>query len=160
MDLDNHVIVQDLDPTAALESSADELLEDYLASLSTLPMDNSRPLWDVHVLDFPTSEAAASLAFRIHHAIGDGMALISLLIACSQRTSDLKPMISPSFPLTRRKRPIGSLPPRATRLAGAPIVWHSLVDITRFLAMSLLPSSPRTVFTCVSRIQTKTICQP
>ncbi|TVU10744.1 hypothetical protein EJB05_44290, partial [Eragrostis curvula] len=120
----------------------------YLASLSTLPLDDSRPLWEVHVLNFQTSEAAAPLAFRIHHAIGDGMSLISLLVACDQKPKILPP--------ARRKRPICGVPPRAAAtspgalvLSYALLAWHSVVDLARLLAMPLLPGDPRTVFTGV-----------
>ncbi|TVU10742.1 hypothetical protein EJB05_44288, partial [Eragrostis curvula] len=158
VNLDNHIIVPDLDPTAASVNS-DKLVEDYLASLSTLPMDDSRPLWEVHVLNFPTSEAAASLVFRIHHAIGDGMSLISLLVACDQ-----KPKILPSPAPAPRKRPICAVPPREATSAGALafiawvlsyalLAWHSLVDLARLLAMPLLPGDPRTVFTGVKGVE-------
>lgn len=77
VNLDDHVIIPDLDP-AATSADPDRALEDYVSSLSTRPMDHSRPLWDLHVIDFPTSEAAAAVAIRMHHSLGDGVSLISL----------------------------------------------------------------------------------
>jgi hypothetical protein len=56
--VDDHITVPTLDP-AAVEADADRAVEEYVASLLTLPMDRSRPLWEFHVLDFPTSEAGA-----------------------------------------------------------------------------------------------------
>uniref|UniRef100_A0A453FD06 diacylglycerol O-acyltransferase n=1 Tax=Aegilops tauschii subsp. strangulata TaxID=200361 RepID=A0A453FD06_AEGTS len=81
VDLDDHVIVPDLEPTGT-SADPDRALENYVSSLSTLPMDHSRPLWELHVLDFPTSDAAAALVLRVHHSVGDGVSLLSLFIAC------------------------------------------------------------------------------
>ncbi|KAF7023441.1 hypothetical protein CFC21_035948 [Triticum aestivum] len=141
VELDEHIIVPNLDPTAML-IEPDRTLEDYLSSLSTLPMDHSRPLWEFHVLDFPTSEAAAALAFRAHHSLGDGTSLLSLLVA-SAGSSKVLPTTAP-----RRVSTIKALSPRSPSSAdkGAMvvftvwimslllIVWHTIVDIACFVA--------------------------
>ncbi|CAN6312706.1 unnamed protein product [Urochloa humidicola] len=166
VNLDDHIIVPDLD-RAAISADPDMALEDYVASLSTLPMDQSRPLWELHVLDFPTSEAASAAVFRIHHALGDGASLISLLLTCTRNATD--PEAPPAMPSAqdarRRARPVYGVLPRPAWSAGilalaawivscALLAWHSAVDGARFVAMALgLVRDPPTVFTGVKGVE-------
>uniref|UniRef100_A0ACD5VK81 Uncharacterized protein n=1 Tax=Avena sativa TaxID=4498 RepID=A0ACD5VK81_AVESA len=148
VNIDDHVIVPDLDPTAT-SSDPDRALEDYVSSLSTLPMDQSRPLWELHVLDFPTSEAAAAVVLRVHHSVGDGVSLLSLFIACTRRASD--PATLPALPTTggRRAGPVYALSsrprlsPSSWRALAAlaawvmsllVLLWHTVVDVACFAA--------------------------
>ncbi|EMS63748.1 O-acyltransferase WSD1 [Triticum urartu] len=57
VNMDDHIVVPRLDPEA-VASDPEKAVEDYVASLSLLPMDRRRPLWELHFLDFPSSEAA------------------------------------------------------------------------------------------------------
>ncbi|CAD6271207.1 unnamed protein product [Miscanthus lutarioriparius] len=129
-------------------------------------MDQSRPLWEVHVLDFPTSEAACAVALRIHHALGDGTSLVSLLLACTRSAADPRALPAmpsaqpPPPPSARRKqgrRVYGALPRPAWSagalalaawvLACAVLAWNTVVDVARFVAMALqLVRDPPTVF--------------
>ncbi|CAO2182765.1 unnamed protein product [Urochloa humidicola] len=155
VDLDDHVIVPGLDP-AAVAADPDRAVEDYVASLSTLPMDRSRPLWDFHFLDFPTSEAAATVAVRAHHSLGDGMALLTLLIACTRSAADparlpaMPPPPARSGPIYARPRPPASA--GCTALAAwlwsyAVLAWHTVEDVVAFAATVLFLSDPHTLFT-------------
>uniref|UniRef100_A0A453LFE4 O-acyltransferase WSD1 C-terminal domain-containing protein n=1 Tax=Aegilops tauschii subsp. strangulata TaxID=200361 RepID=A0A453LFE4_AEGTS len=63
VNVEDHMIVPTLDP-AAVAADPDRAVEDYVASVYTLPMDRSRPLWEFHFLDFPTSEAASTVVAR------------------------------------------------------------------------------------------------
>lgn len=152
---DDHIIVPNLDPTATL-ADPDKVLEDYVSSLSTLPMDHSRPLWELHVLDFPTAEAAAALALRVHHSLGDGVSLLSLLIACTRRAAD--PDALPALPPAGgRAGPVYSLP-RPPLAAGTlalvmwvlsflVLAWHTVVDVVCFVATATsLVGDSRTLF--------------
>jgi len=149
VNLDDHIIVPDLD-RAAITADPDKALEDYVASLSTLPMDQSRPLWEVHVLDFPTSEAACAVALRIHHALGDGTSLVSLLLACTWSAANPRALPAmpsaqpPPPPSARRKqgRRVYGAPPRPAWSAGAlalaawvlacaVLAWNTVVDVAR-----------------------------
>jgi hypothetical protein len=158
VNIDDHVIVPDLDPTAT-SANPDMALEDYVSSLSTLPMDQSRPLWELHVLDFPTSEAAAAVVLRVHHSVGDGVSLLSLFIACTRRASDQSSL--PALPTTtagrRRAGPVYALSsrPRLSPSWGALaalaswvmslllLVWHTVVDVACFVATATSISGDR-----------------
>ncbi|KAL6610626.1 hypothetical protein ACP70R_040595 [Stipagrostis hirtigluma subsp. patula] len=143
VNLDDHLIFPYLD-LAATTANPDQAVEDYLSALSTTPMDHSRPLWEFHVLDFPTSEAAATVAIRLHHSLGDCTSLLSLLIACTRSAAD--PATPPALPEPpRRPGTVHALPPRPPPAAGfvasvvwlwscAVLVWYTLVDVALFVA--------------------------
>ncbi|TYG74334.1 hypothetical protein ES288_D04G174400v1 [Gossypium darwinii] len=66
-------------------------LEDHIA-MEKLP--HNRPLWNIHIIKYPTSNAAGNLIFKLHHSLGDGYSLMADLLSCLQRAD------SPSVPLT------------------------------------------------------------
>ncbi|TVT97442.1 hypothetical protein EJB05_57323 [Eragrostis curvula] len=154
VNLDDHIIFPDLDP-AATSANPDQAVEDYLSSLSTAPMDHSIPLWELHILDFPTSEATATIAIRMHHSLGDGVSLLSLLIACTRSAAD--PARLPELPpAPRRAGPVyaRARPPLAAGLVAlllwlwsyVALAWHTLVDVARFVATAWFLRDPRTPF--------------
>jgi len=113
VNLDDHIVVPRL---LAADGDPDWAVEDYLASLSTLPMYHARPPWDFHFLDVPTAEAAATVALRIHHALADGMALITLLVSSARSAADpARPAPAPPPPPARRAGAI-----YAPRASGGP----------------------------------------
>ncbi|KAL0785247.1 hypothetical protein Bca101_001493 [Brassica carinata] len=83
--VEDHVIVPDIDPNI---ESPDQYLEDYISKLTTVPMDFSKPLWEIHLLCLKTSNAESIGLLKIHHSLGDGMSLMSLFLACTRKTSD------------------------------------------------------------------------
>ncbi|XP_047055358.1 wax ester synthase/diacylglycerol acyltransferase 11-like [Lolium rigidum] len=162
VNIDDHVIVPSLDPTAT-SADPDRALEDYVSSLSTLPMDHSRPLWELHVLDFPTSEATAAVVLRVHHSVGDGVSLLSLFIACTRRASDQSSL--PALPSAsagrRRAGPVYALSSRprlspswdalaafaAWVVSFLVLLWHTVVDVACFAATATsISSDPPTLF--------------
>ncbi|CAO2197463.1 unnamed protein product [Urochloa humidicola] len=154
VNLDDHIIVPELDP-AAVAADPDMAVEDYVASLSTLPMDRSRPLWDFHFLDFPTSEAASTVAVRAHHSLGDGVALLTLLIACTRSSADparlpaMPPPPARSGPIYARPRPpasAGCMALAAWLWSYAVLAWHTVADVVAFAATVMFLSDPDTLF--------------
>uniref|UniRef100_A0A0E0L5J1 Uncharacterized protein n=1 Tax=Oryza punctata TaxID=4537 RepID=A0A0E0L5J1_ORYPU len=153
VNLDDHLIFPELDPTA-MSANPDQVIEDYMSTLSTQPMDHSRPLWEFHVLDFPTSEAAATVAVRMHHSLGDGVSLLSLLIACTRSAAD--PARLPALPpaparrdgpvYARRRPPLseGILALATWVLSYLVLALHTLVDVACFVATSLFLRDART----------------
>jgi diacylglycerol O-acyltransferase / wax synthase len=53
-------------------------LEAFVSDLLGTPLDFSKPLWQIHLVEHATGSAVVS---RIHHAIADGMALIQVLLS-------------------------------------------------------------------------------
>ncbi|VAI20330.1 unnamed protein product [Triticum turgidum subsp. durum] len=156
VNVDDHMIVPTLHPVA-VEADPDRALEDYVASLYTLPMDRSRPLWEFHFLDFPTSEAASTAVIRLHHSLGDGMSLITLLLASARSVAD--PTRLPAMPeqpartgaiyVPRRRQP-----PAAGVLAAfvtwiwsyLVLVWNTMVDFAIFAVTIVFRRDLHTLF--------------
>ncbi|CAO2835476.1 unnamed protein product [Amaranthus hypochondriacus] len=165
VDLDKHIIVPEID-TNKIESP-EKYVEDYLYNLSKTTLDKSRPLWDIHVLHLPLSEDVKALGiFRIHHSLGDGSSLMSLLLALTRQTSN--PEALPTIPVqkihenddndTRKINFMGFI----WRWILAfwwmlQLSWNTLMDVFMFLATALFlkddntllkgggPNSPRRV---------------
>ncbi|KAJ9550108.1 hypothetical protein OSB04_014153 [Centaurea solstitialis] len=74
--------------------SYDAYFGDYVSGIGMDPFPNTRPLWEIHVIKYPTSNASGSLIFKIHHALGDGYSLMGIVLSCLQRADN------PSIPLT------------------------------------------------------------
>ncbi|KAI8551623.1 hypothetical protein RHMOL_Rhmol06G0200300 [Rhododendron molle] len=72
----------------------DKYFNDYLSNISLEKFPKNKPLWEVHVLKYPTSNAAGHIIFKLHHALGDGYSLMGALLSCLQRADN------PSLPLT------------------------------------------------------------
>lgn len=54
-------------------------LEKLLGELAVLPLDMTKPPWHTHVIDI--DDGTTVLFFRIHHAVGDGQALVHVLLS-------------------------------------------------------------------------------
>ncbi|KAE8733376.1 hypothetical protein F3Y22_tig00001323pilonHSYRG00009 [Hibiscus syriacus] len=106
-------------------SPPDMFVEDYISNLSKTQISKSIPIWDCHNLNLKTSDAESTLVIRVHHSLGDGTSLMSLLISCSDAL--------PSFPVM--KKPTSS----GTGLfwicwSLLLLMWNTLVDICMCVA--------------------------
>ena len=54
-------------------------LQRYVAQLASEHLDKARPLWQMHIVE--DYQGGAAIVLRIHHAIGDGMALVGLMLS-------------------------------------------------------------------------------
>ncbi|KAH7833021.1 hypothetical protein Vadar_002422 [Vaccinium darrowii] len=80
VDVDHHVIVIE-DPVSDASAGDEEAVNDYVADLSvSSPLSSDKPLWEVHLLT-----AHNCMVFRIHHALADGISLMSMLQECCRR---------------------------------------------------------------------------
>ncbi|MCE7874000.1 DUF1298 domain-containing protein [bacterium CPR1] len=89
-DLDRHLVV--------LERTED--LFGLVSDLLSQPLDRSRPLWMMHCLPYHQGWA---LIARLHHAIGDGVALMHVLGHLADRVPD-------TYRAPHLERPSGPLP--------------------------------------------------
>ncbi|KAK9060688.1 hypothetical protein SSX86_021394 [Deinandra increscens subsp. villosa] len=94
--IDNHVIVPKLDPNIEFP---DKFVEDFMSDLSKSPIEKSKPLWDLHLLDIKTSDAEGTGVFRFHHSLGDGLSLMTLCLACTRQSSDIDAL--PTLPVKK-----------------------------------------------------------
>ncbi|KAF7830707.1 O-acyltransferase WSD1-like isoform X1 [Senna tora] len=144
--IDEHVIVADIDDEGNIEK-ADRFIEDYISNLTRTPLPTSKPLWEIHLLNLKTSEAEAVCVMRIHHSLGDGASLMSLLLAATRKTSD--PHALPTLPRLNKANIITSSSDRNGRsgfivwwfLLGVwgvmRLLWNTLVDLVMFVATVL-----------------------
>ena len=77
-DLDAHI------HNVALPAPADKpALEAFVSDLLGTPLDFSKPLWQIHLVEYARGSALVS---RIHHAVADGIALIQVLLSLTDPT--------------------------------------------------------------------------
>lgn len=151
VDLNDHVFIRIL---GSKIENPDQFVEDYISHLTTTPLDLSKPLWELHLLNLKTSDSESLGIFRIHHSVGDGASLMSLLLACTRRTSD--PDALPTLPAPAKRLPPPPPPPdsgdfsvRFLRFLTAiwsviTLIWNTFVDVTVFAATILFLSDSKT----------------
>ncbi|XP_010426427.1 PREDICTED: O-acyltransferase WSD1-like [Camelina sativa] len=145
--VEDHVIIPKIETQNIENANADAFLESYLSDLTTIHLDTSKPLWEVHLLDLKTSDAENVVVFKIHHSVGDGMSMMSLVLACTRKTSD--PNELPSLPYHNRLSS-GSSPlktssrcysrlfwPVMVLWSAVVLVWNTVCDALEFIATTL-----------------------
>jgi diacylglycerol O-acyltransferase / wax synthase len=82
-DVDNHVT------HIGLAAPADETaLRRLVSELMSEPLDYTKPLWHMHVID--GYEGGSVILTRIHHAIADGIALVRVLLSLTESEAGWK----------------------------------------------------------------------
>lgn len=54
--------------------------EEFVGSLMSRPLDERQPLWEMYLLEEAGSGAGNAMVFRLNHSIGDGFALLYVLL--------------------------------------------------------------------------------
>ncbi|KAG9451142.1 hypothetical protein H6P81_011107 [Aristolochia fimbriata] len=132
VEIDNHIVYPDLSDLVAEEDDEEEvIINRYLADLAvSSPLDETKPLWEIHVL-----QAHRCCVLRVHHALGDGISLMSLFLACCKRSG--RPDLVPSLPQPKRRNlsPTTSVKEKLRRLVL--MVWFTVVYCVQFVLYSL-----------------------
>jgi diacylglycerol O-acyltransferase len=90
-DLNAHVHRVGLPPPGD-QSALQELASDLLSA----PLDFSKPLWQIHIVERYGPGSAAIV--RLHHCIADGMALVSVLLSLTDLSPDApRPQGEPAY---------------------------------------------------------------
>jgi diacylglycerol O-acyltransferase len=80
-DLDNHL------RTVRLPSPGDQqALQELVSHLMSTPLDFSRPLWAIDLVE--KYDTGCALIARLHHCIGDGIALVRVLLSLADTDPD------------------------------------------------------------------------
>lgn len=98
--LEEHIIEPKLIDDGISVDLYDKHFADYISRMALEKLPPTKPLWQVHVFKYPTSNAAGTLVFKLHHAIGDGYSLMSVILSSLQRADD--PSLPLSFPSSRK----------------------------------------------------------
>jgi diacylglycerol O-acyltransferase / wax synthase len=83
-DLDRHIHHH------ALPAPGDRrALQERVADLTSTPLDRSKPLWDIYVLD--GYGPGTAVLWRTHHCIADGVALARVLLSLTDERPEVEP---------------------------------------------------------------------
>nr|VDD12304.1 unnamed protein product [Brassica oleracea] len=146
VNIEDHIFVADKDQNEIAEDG-ELFVEDYVSHLTMIPLNKSRPLWDIHILNIKTSDADAVCVIRSHHSLGDGTSLMSLLAACTQTTSHRDKATIPA--LKRHKRVYKDKVSWFVRLilaifSSVRLIWNTFLDLVLFLAIALFLKDTKT----------------
>ena len=83
-DLQQHVVTETLKRRRGQSERA--ALQQRCGELATTPLDPSRPLWQFHLVE--QYEGGCAIIARVHHCIGDGIALISVMMSITDGGND------------------------------------------------------------------------
>ncbi|KAL2939370.1 O-acyltransferase WSD1, partial [Bienertia sinuspersici] len=74
----------DIDNEEEEDDEKEAAINSFLAEISvSSPLGENKPLWEVHVL-----VGLKCVVLRVHHALGDGVSLMSMLSACFGKKND------------------------------------------------------------------------
>jgi diacylglycerol O-acyltransferase len=149
-DIDNHV-----SHIALPAPGGDKALRELVSELMSTPLDFTKPLWHFHVID--GYESGSVMLVRVHHCIGDGIALVRVMLSLTDATATSGP------PRRHTERPASPAPldwlPAAIGrgvAAGQELVSspEKLGDLARLSAhgayrlgrLIMLPPDPHTLF--------------
>jgi diacylglycerol O-acyltransferase len=83
-DIERHVSVETLHPEPG--QSERQALQHLCGLLATVPLDARHPLWQFHLIE--NYEGGCAVIARIHHCIGDGIALTSVMMSITDGGGD------------------------------------------------------------------------
>ncbi len=145
--------------TRALPSPGDEeALRSLVSKLVTAPLDHSRPLWEMYLIERPGGGHA--LLVRVHHCIIDGIALARVIVSLTDEARAYED--SAAAQLAARVRAGEHDSPRgtgdSTELIGAPrareLIRRAPAGARALAKLLLTPADARTALRgklCVSR---------
>ncbi|KAK7316200.1 hypothetical protein VNO77_35027 [Canavalia gladiata] len=105
VNLEEHINVPIFSTGESSKLLYDEYVDEYMSTIAMEHLPQHRPLWEIHIIKYPTSSAAGTLIFKLHHALGDGYSLMGALLSCLQRADKS----SLPFTLPSTQRPIKSI---------------------------------------------------
>lgn len=123
VDVDRHLIIRRGRLSDDPAISDDDAVNDFVANLTySSPLSKDKPLWEIHIL-----AAHKSVVFRVHHALGDGISLMSMLLSYCRRADDptrLPSLAGGGASVARRRWSVGRV---------VMVVWISLVYVVEFV---------------------------
>jgi diacylglycerol O-acyltransferase len=151
-DVENHLSHISL-PSPGTDATLRKLVSDVMSE----PLDFSKPLWHMHVID--GYRGGSVILTRVHHSIADGIALVRVLLSLTDETADAKPPAAARRPASMGFRmPLDWLPAAIRHGVGAGAELALKPDRVLGLArvgahgayrlgrMVVLPPDPPTVF--------------
>ncbi|GMH02872.1 hypothetical protein Nepgr_004711 [Nepenthes gracilis] len=151
INLDDHIFVHhhyttvtapDTTATGNTES-AEDTINDYLSYFISSPLSTEKPLWEVHVIN-----DLNCLIWRVHHALGDGISLMSMLLECCRKYDDASQV--PAMGVRRKgddsgKKSRGRNWREKGLWAVLKSIWFTLIYVLEFVGRSLWVKDKKTV---------------
>jgi len=116
----------------------DEYLDEYMSKIAMEHLPQDRPLWEIHIIKYPTKNAAGTLVFKLHHALGDGYSLMGALLSCLERAD------YPNLPFTlpsSKIRPKSIFNTKPFFKRSFPSIFSKVFDTISDFGWSMLKSS-------------------
>lgn len=144
IDIDEHLIiitdpVCNTNEAAGVEFNNSNAINDYLSDIAvSTPLSTDKPLWEIHVL-----MAHKCAVFRVHHALGDGISLVKLLLTCCRRADDpnaLPVMVSKEEDLKNENRynELRAMRKKSRTVWGIlKLLWLTFIFIFKFIGRAL-----------------------
>ncbi|XP_050366074.1 wax ester synthase/diacylglycerol acyltransferase 2-like [Argentina anserina] len=101
VNLEDHVNIP-VFPSGLSPASYDKYFDDYISKLAVERLPQHKPLWEIHIIKYPTTTAAGTIIFKLHQALGDGFSMMGALLSCLQRADN--PSLPLTFPSRRRSQ--------------------------------------------------------
>ncbi|MCL7048046.1 hypothetical protein MKW94_004293 [Papaver nudicaule] len=139
---EDHIKVADF-PHGLTLKDYDKHLEDYAFAIHKEGFPEGKPLWQVHLIKYPTSDAVSTLIFKLHHVLGDGYSLMGILLSCLQRVDD--PLLPITFPTSSK---LVKPNERSCGRQGCKFVsvcWNTVLDFGDSVLQSMLGEDDKTV---------------
>ncbi|KAK1423821.1 hypothetical protein QVD17_19130 [Tagetes erecta] len=138
LQIDRHIILHS-DPVSEADND-ESAINDYLADLSvSSPLSTDKPLWEIHLLS-----AHKCVVLRVHHALGDGISIMSLMLTLTRKLDDPQqtPTIEPLVSSSREPRGLGTLEKVVKVLKS---IWFTLIYVFEFVMRVLWVNDGKTV---------------
>lgn len=71
------------------EPATDERFQEFVGRLMSRPLDERRPLWEAYLVDDVDEGDGNAIAFRINHSLGDGFALLYVLLGLADNPEEI-----------------------------------------------------------------------
>eukprot|EP01018_Ginkgo_biloba_P010241 Gb_13459 [translate_table: standard] len=135
VNMDDHLIFAQFPPD---QNEYDEHVNDYISLLHLKPLPQSRPLWQFHILNYNTRNAASTVIIKFHHSLGDGISLMSLMFACVKRADN--PTLNLTFPSPKPLQKRAGINQRFSLFYHlyklVVVMWYTLIDFISSLLRS------------------------
>ncbi|KAF5812398.1 putative O-acyltransferase, WSD1, O-acyltransferase WSD1 [Helianthus annuus] len=138
LNIDRHIILR---PDPIGEAVSDEAaINDYVADLTvSSPLSYDKPLWEIHLLP-----AHKCVVLRIHHALGDGISLMSLMLTLTRKLDD--PDQTPAIePLVSSKRKRNENETLGEFIKVLKMICFSLIYVIEFIMRGVWVNDGKTV---------------
>src|SRR5229473_3339815 len=109
-EVDEHFEIENhLSHVALRAPRGDAELRDVISDLMSVPLDFSKPLWHMHVID--GYKGGSVVLARVHHSIADGIALVRVMLSLTDSSPKANtPRATTERPATGLRLPLDWLP--------------------------------------------------